>query len=316
MTESFSQTQKQLVNESPLISVIVPAFNAATYLNATLESIRSQQGPFSTEVIVVDDGSTDDTAEQAAQLPDVRLIRQSNAGPSAARNRGIAESRGHLIAFLDADDLWTPTALASLLTLLRSHPQAGLAFGNCRRFSDCGSAPLTQFQEQGLGADFFGGQSLVTNPYAKLFCVNYIPTGAVLARKDCIQTVGGFDSTRRLVEDLDLWLRIAMHCPMVYTEAVCELKRTHVGNVSTDLESMTLAYIDLIETQQQRYQSKLRRQGIKVGPRLALEHCLVGDRREQRDDHHGARQSYFSAFRAHPSLRPIYYWLRTLLPHR
>ena len=177
----------------PAISVIVPAYNAGATIQETLESIAGQHGGIAIEVIVVDDGSTDDTRERVAAFARsarstlrVRLTTQANAGPSAARNRGIRESSAELIALLDADDLWPAGRLAVQLALLDQYPQVGLIFGDCRGFAQDGPLPRTQFEEQGLDAAFWGGPVLVQDPYARLLQVNYVPTGAMLARKGCI----------------------------------------------------------------------------------------------------------------------------------
>ena len=301
-------------DDGPLIAAVIPAYNAAAHIDATLASIRAQRGPFRLEVVVVDDGSADDTADRAATHPGVRVIRQPNAGPSAARNRGIAETRAELIAFLDADDLWPEDSLATLLGLLTAHPDAGLAFGDCRGFDANGAAPRTQFESQGLDLGFFGHPAEVRDPYALLLRCNFVPTGATLARRGCIERAGGFDPARRRVEDLDLWLRMALCCPFVYTRRVCEHKRGHGANVSADSEAMTLDYISLVESQRRERPGELARRGIRVGPRLAREYSLVGDLRERRGDRSGARRAYAAALRAHPSARPLYYWLRTLVP--
>jgi glycosyltransferase involved in cell wall biosynthesis len=303
------------------VSVVVPAYNAAAHIREALESIAAQQGAPALEVIVVDDGSTDDTREQvlafahaAAGSVALRLITQANAGPAAARNRGIRESSAELIAFLDADDLWPPERLRIQLALLEEYPHAGLVFGDCRGFSRDGPHPRTQFEKEGLDAAFWGGPVLVQDPYAKLFLDNYVPTGAVLARKACILDAGGFDESRRLVEDMDLWFRMALRCPFAYTRAVCELKRTHGGNISADAEGIALAYIEVLKTQAQQFPDELRRRGLRIAPWVAFEYCLAGDTRERRGDRPGARRAYLAALRAHPSLRPAYYWARTWLP--
>jgi glycosyltransferase involved in cell wall biosynthesis len=298
----------------PLIAAVVPAYNAADHIDAALGSILAQRGPFRLEVLVVDDGSGDDTAARAEAHPGVRVIRQANAGPSAARNRAIAETQAGLIAFLDADDLWPEGSLAALLALLESHPEAGLAFGDCRGFDAGGAAPRTQFELQGLDDGFFGHPLEVQDPYRLLLRCNFVPTGATLARRTCIEGAGGFDPARRRVEDLDLWLRMALCCPFVYTRRVCEHKRGHAANVSADSEAMTLDYIALVEAQRRQRPRELARRGIRIGPRLAREYSLVGDLRERRGDRPGARLAYAAALRAHPSPRPLYYWLRTLLP--
>ncbi len=295
----------------PLVSVVIPAYNAGAHIRAALESVAAQRGPFDIETIVVDDGSTDDTRLQIAGLPGVRLIAQANAGPSAARNRGILAARGDPIAFLDADDLWPQDRLGIQLDLLRTHPSAGLVFGDCRGFDRSGPEPSTQFQKQGLDSRFWGHPALVQDAYEKLFRLNYIPTGSVLARRDCLLGAGLFEASRRRVEDLDLWLRMALRCPFVYTRDVCQLKRLHPGNVSADLESMTLAYIDVVRTHARGHRRELKRRGIRIGPRMALELCLVGDKRERRGDRAGARRAYLAALAAKPSVRPLYYWIRT-----
>ena len=109
-------------DSGPSISVVIPCHNAAPFLRATIESILQQTRP-ATEVIVVDDGSTDDSAWIAASFgPPVRVIRQENRGESAARNRGIEAATGDWVAFLDADDLWLPTKLERQAEVIRSAP--------------------------------------------------------------------------------------------------------------------------------------------------------------------------------------------------
>ena len=115
----------------PLISVVIPAWNCARYLRRALDSVLAQQYPDDRlDVIVVDDGSTDASpeivADYAARDGRVRLLRQSNAGPAAARNRGIAAARGELIAFLDADDRWAPGKLAAQAARFAANPSLGL----------------------------------------------------------------------------------------------------------------------------------------------------------------------------------------------
>ncbi|MDF2765542.1 MAG: glycosyltransferase family 2 protein, partial [Rhodospirillales bacterium] len=115
----------------PLVSVVIPAFNAERFLARTLDSV-SRQTYSALEIIVVDDGSLDGTAgivrQQAALDPRVRLIRQENAGVAAARNRGIAESDGCFVAPLDADDLWHPQKIELQLRRFEERPSAGLVY--------------------------------------------------------------------------------------------------------------------------------------------------------------------------------------------
>ena len=319
----------------PPISVIIPAYNAAAHIGEALASVAGQGGGFRLEVIVVDDGSTDATREQVAAFAlavgtglapapvagcrdgggplQVRLIAQANAGPAAARNRGIRAAAGDLIGFLDADDCWPADRLRVQVPILAQFPRVGLVFGDCRGFDARGERALTQFEADGLDLGFWGAPVLVEDPYGKLLRNNFIPTGTVLARKDALLAVGLFDESRRLVEDLDLWLRLALHCPFAYTREVCELKRTHGANCSADRDAMALAYIEVLRDQARRAPGELRRRGLRIAPLIAFEYCLIGDRREGRGDRAGARGAYAAALRTRPSARPLYYWLRTWL---
>ena len=109
------------------VTAAIPAYNAERYLSDAIESVLAQTHPCF-EVIVVDDGSTDDTAQIARSYPEVRCLRQQNGGDANARNRAISETNGDLIAFLDADDLWLPEKIARQLDLFRSDPQLGMAY--------------------------------------------------------------------------------------------------------------------------------------------------------------------------------------------
>lgn len=118
----------------PRISAIIPAYNPGSLIEETIRSIQAQTVPVY-EIIVVDDGSTDDTAERVQQRwPDIRYIYQENAGDGAARAQGIKLARGELLAFLDADDLWTPTKLETQLAYLERDPQLQIVLGHLQRF--------------------------------------------------------------------------------------------------------------------------------------------------------------------------------------
>ena len=138
----------------PLVSVIVPTFNYGRYLNEAVESILAQ-GARDLEVIVVDDGSTDDTAAVLARITDhrVRAVRKQNGGVAAARNAGLDLARGRFVAFLDADDRWKPDKLERQLALLDSEPEVDIVFSDLSRFEGERTLPLTQF---GLAAAEFG----------------------------------------------------------------------------------------------------------------------------------------------------------------
>jgi glycosyltransferase involved in cell wall biosynthesis len=272
----------------------------------------AQQGDFHLEVIVVDDGSRDDTREKVLAFPGVRLVVQENAGPSAARNRGIAVACGDLVAFLDADDLWTEGKLAAQLALFQARPTLGMVFGDCQRFDENGPLSDSFFQESGLDEAFWGDPLEVIDPYAKLFRLNYIPTGSAVVRRDALRVTGIFDESMRYVEDMDLWFRIAMHFRIGYTRHLCQLKRQHGDNVSNDGLVMARAYRDVIAKQRRLYGKLIKRRHIPIGPAVAYKYCVVGDRCERAGRRSEARAWYRRAFREHPSPKPLFYLVRSL----
>jgi glycosyltransferase involved in cell wall biosynthesis len=171
-----------------LISVIMPAYNHNHYIEEALESVRAQ-GLEELELIVVDDGS-DTPVEPVvrAKIPGATVVRQANAGPSAARNAGIARARGRFVAFLDADDVWTTTALQRLLKGFADAPGAAIVQGSLRRFVTPGNAPSTD-------ATWVG-------PPFQSFNV-----GALLVRREVLRDAGPFDESVRRTEDVDLFIR-------------------------------------------------------------------------------------------------------------
>lgn len=166
------------------ISVVIAACDASATIGATLESVAAQTCR-PCEIIVIDDGSTDGTADLVErQHPAVRVARQANAGPSSARNHGLALAKGGLVGFLDADDLWPPGALESLRAPFAGRPDAAAV--------------------QGCVADLWPeGEGVPAAAPRRALNV-----GAALFRRDALLAVGGFDAALRSGEDFDLWLRL------------------------------------------------------------------------------------------------------------
>ena len=229
-----------------LVSVVIPSYNCADFIGATLESIFAQTyRPI--EVIVVDDGSADGTGQIIRRFPDVLYVVQPNGGPARARNVGIQRSSGAYIAFQDADDLWTPDKLATQASILDSDPQIGLVFGDMRNFLTVDDRDPTMFEKYSLGEGFFGDRRLVLGAVEKLMGMNFIPTGTVLARKDALVAVGQFDESFRCAEDWDLWLRIALRYRIAYTPKLVMLRRIHGSNTSKGTEAMSIAALKVLE---------------------------------------------------------------------
>lgn len=214
---------------SPLISVLMPVFNGADYIAEALDSALAQD--FSDfEIIVVDDGSTDASAEIAkeraasARVP-VRVIQQANQGPSIARNTAIEAARGRLLALLDADDIWLPDHLRQAATAFAREPELGLVHANIEFMDAAGHALSVPRRHWARQRDAFRALAL------RLEHVSC--STAVLSRRT-IEQVGGFDAafSRLGCEDRDLWLRIVQVSPIRYIDHVSARYRVHPGSMS------------------------------------------------------------------------------------
>lgn len=213
------------MNATVPLSVVIPAYNYARFLPDCLRSVAAQDVP-GLEVLVVDDGSTDDTAAVVAAHPGVRYLHQENRGLSAARNRGLAETHGELVLFLDADDLLAPASLGPRRDFLLARPDCQLAVCRNRQFSTPPGQPPRP------GAPWH----LARNRLAERLChANIAPPHAFLGRRTLLERLGGFDTGLRACEDYDFWLRalaagaVPVHCPrgLVYY-------RKHAASMSAD----------------------------------------------------------------------------------
>ena len=202
------------------VSVVIPLYNKEKYIQRTLNSVLSQTVQ-PAEIIVVDDGSTDNgpsiVESMIAKDPRIRLIRQSNSGVSAARNKGIKEARYELIALLDSDDAWKPDFLETILGLRQKYPEAGAyatAYETCEKagetrpveYRDIPSAPW-----EGIIPHFF--KSMLGQPP--------VWSSAVAIPKHVFETAGYFKVGEVIAEDVDMWCRIALKYPIAFSSKVC-----------------------------------------------------------------------------------------------
>lgn len=192
----------------PVISVVIPLYNKQREVAAAVRSVLAQTFR-PAEIIVVDDGSTDGSAEavHAIASPLVRLVAQPNAGVSAARNRGIEESTGEYIAFLDADDEWKPDFLAQIAALIGEFPGCGLYCTAFDIVSDDGTYPAPTPSGRGIVGNFFRDSA---HRYIA------IPSASCIPRR-VFQTVGLFPEGMKIGEDLHLWVRIARRYPVCFS---------------------------------------------------------------------------------------------------
>jgi glycosyltransferase involved in cell wall biosynthesis len=189
---------------SPYVTVVIPAYNAAATIQRAVDSALAQTYR-NFEIIVIDDGSRDATAEIVAayQSPLIQLLRlPRNQGESGAMNEGIAAAKGELIAFLDADDEWLPTKLARQVEALKSNPNAVMATCACRFIDSQGN----MFREFGIPP--VGLKK--TEVWRALLAATFIAKPCVLARKEALRAVGPFDTSLAIAADQDMWIRLAM----------------------------------------------------------------------------------------------------------
>jgi len=298
----------------PLISVVIPTYNADAYIESCLDSVFSQHGDFQLDVIVVDDGSRDDTVARVRGCGHpVRCVEQANAGPAAARNTALRMARGDFIAYLDSDDLWPPGKLANQIALLQAHSDIGLLFGDCRQFDQQGEFSETLFEGSFQAEDFWGDPLYVLQPYAKLLRGNFITTGSIVMRRACLEQVGLFDEGLRLVEDLECWLRIALAFPIAHLDEVCLLRRRHQENTSRDQVAMSLAFLHVLQRHWERYADQIRAQGADLGSRVTAEYQELGHLYMRRGAHREAARAYLRSLARRPGIRPAYYLMSALV---
>ena len=265
----------------PAISVAIPLYNKGAFIVETVESVRSQTFQ-NFEIVVVDDGSTDDGPAKLAQLNDsrLRLIRQANAGVSIARTRAMREARGKYVAFLDADDIWRPDHLFYLQKLSSRYQDAAL-YGN--DFVE-GSAATTLNEPPGniqyrVVDDYFLECAAGRSPFYTSSCM--------VLRERALE-LGGFPAGNVCGEDLALWIKLAPTGPVAVSNYIGCVYRRGIDSLSwqssyrnaTDVSMVALN--ELLE-QRDDWPDRRRQSVREYFFRLALAHCLDGLRADEVD---------------------------------
>ena len=218
----------------PEVSVVIPLYNKAPYIARALASVIIQTRQ-DFEVIVLDDGSTDDGAEIARRFDDprIRVIRQENSGVSAARNRGIEAARTDFIAFLDADDEWTPTHLETLLRLRGKYPLAG-AYGTAYLIKRANlTIQVPSIDADGIPPEPWEG--LLPNYFKVAFPgPSPLSSSAVAVPKTILNEMGGFSTAAWYGEDVDVWGRIALRYPIAFSRNGLAIYHKEAANRACD----------------------------------------------------------------------------------
>lgn len=221
--------------KASLVSVIIPTYNYARFIGEAIESVLTQTYR-DFEIIVVDDGSTDETGDVVSRFSEVRYIFQTNQGIAAARNEGVRASQGHSLVFLDADDRLLPNALEAGVNSLNDHPACAFVSGHWELVSrdrkPLPTPPVICFKE---------------NNYRAFLDYNYIgTTGQVMFRRSIFATEPGFDSSVPGCDDAELYMRIAKDYPVHCHDQIVVQHRVHGSNTSGNrammLRSMTRIY--------------------------------------------------------------------------
>lgn len=223
------------------VSVVIPCYNQARFLGEAIESALRQTCP-PVDVIVVDDGSTDETARVARGHADVKYVRQANDGAPSARNRGLRQSQGEFVLFLDADDRLLPDALAQGITALGDHPDWAFVTGHVRLIAADGTPETTPPQAHAAG-----------EPFLALLRSNYIWTpGVVLYRRSVLDDLGSFDPAARGSADYELNVRIARQQAIGCHHNVMLEYRRHGDNMSADVGEMLRSAVS-VRLRQRRF---------------------------------------------------------------
>lgn len=215
------------MNNQPLVSTIIPTYNRAHIICEAVESALGQTYP-NTEIIVVDDGSKDDTLDRLKRYGDrIRIVSQANAGPAAARNRGIEVSRGELVAFLDSDDIWLPEKIQQQVSLL-ARAGASVPCCLCNILMKWNSGDRASFDIALLKTS--AEQGLWLNVDEVLATRSVLFNQGIIIRREVLEKIGGFDEKIRYLEDYEFPLRLSLEGPWAFIKTPLVVWRESMTN--------------------------------------------------------------------------------------
>lgn len=226
----------------PLVSVIIPTWNAAAFLPTTLETVFSQTWP-ALEIIVVDDGSTDNTAELLAEYGGkIKVLHLENSGgPSRPRNCGVKNATGEYIAFFDSDDLMEPEKISQAMEVFATHPEVGFLSSNFRSIDVDGCvlkddylSEYTVFRKD-LQTSELPGVGLLPGALAfkNLIRTNFVGTSSVVCRRECLMGTGPFVEEMKNSDDIEMWRRLAHNgCTFAFLDKVLHSYRITPGGIT------------------------------------------------------------------------------------
>lgn len=234
------------MTDLPLVSIIMPAYNARRFVAEAINSVMEQDYP-NWELIIVDDGSSDGTPDEIRKFGDaVRLIEQQNAGPGAARNRGVREAKGDFLAFIDADDIWCKDKISAQMRHLMENPDVGIVFGRLKRWSpnpdNTYPPPPPVFPEEQK-------MSLVAEEsgwiYPEMLLDSVIWIVSAMVRTEVWRKLGGIDESLRVGEDYDLFLRASRLCQIDELDRIVAIYRNNLQSTTHTVRKIHPEYFVL-----------------------------------------------------------------------
>jgi len=237
--------------ELPLISVVITCYNHGRYLAEAIDSVLVQDYK-NAEIIVVDDGSTDNTKEVTAKYSFVRYVYQTNKGLSAARNTGVTHSKGSFLLFLDADDWLLPGALSTNYQFLAEHTNAAFVSGAFK---------IVKAGEQ----EIIMQTEVKANHYRRLLEFNYISMHATVLYRRSVFDEFKYDVSLKACEDYDIYLKIARKYPVIHHTEFIAIYRFHESNMSYNTIMMMNAALETIKRQQSHLLTEAERESFNKG---------------------------------------------------
>ena len=305
-----------------LFSVVIPVYNGADYIARSVASALSQRG-VRTEVIVIDDGSTDGSGAVAAKVdPSVRVHSCPNGGQAAARNLGIKLALGDFVAFLDADDWWADDKLQAQDELFQAEPALDVVFSDFRGVGPDGSASgwqgglVEQLPTLGLSLSLRSrdGYSLSGSVADALIChTSFMHPSTMVVRRSVLAECGGFDASMSPAEDLELWIRLARDYKVGFVGRVVATIEQRPGSQGRQFLRMSEQVIRLYSGLRERSEGSPRVRS-HIERYLEARHVAAGWHYRQAGNPQAARGHYWAALRKRPRLRTAVGLLRTYFP--
>jgi glycosyltransferase involved in cell wall biosynthesis len=292
----------------PTVSVIIPTYNYGRFIDESLKSVFDQTFQ-DFEIIVIDDGSSDDTAQRLESYGSrIRYFRQQQKGPAAARNLGIRESKGEYIAFLDADDLWYPTKLEKQLKLFGTNPRLGMVLTDNSLFDD-----------NGIYKDYVNkkGYLFTGDVVSNIFLRSGVVTPTVMVRRRVFEKVGMFEENLYIAEDDNMWIRIAIEYEVdIVDESLAQIRdhRFRTMRVSDKLDLSVENNIKLLTTKYgAAVADKIRPLAVRKYFQLYFDKAY---RHFELREFRKARQYFYKAIAKCPlKPKPYAYVLSTFVPN-